>query len=114
MHLANTLANELRMTKLQAKQFADLFFELLAEAVINGERIEARGFGVLSVKQTKAKPNARNPRTGEIVSVPARRKVHFKAGKLLREELKRPLEASGSDILDSENVSKEMTARESS
>ncbi len=93
-HLANTLAGELGMTKTKAKRFVDVFFRELAEAVINGERIEARGFGVLSVKQTRAKPNAHNPRTGELVNVPARRKVHFRPGKLLREVLKQPLESS--------------------
>ncbi len=53
--------------------------------------IEIRGFGVFEVKTTKVKPKARNPKTGEIVYVPARKKTHFKAGKILREELKRPL-----------------------
>lgn len=47
-------------------------------------RIEVRDFGVFEVKKTKPKPKARNPRTGEIIYVPARRKTHFKAGKLLK------------------------------
>jgi integration host factor subunit beta len=55
-------------------------------------RIEIRDFGVFEVKKTKPKPKARNPKTGEIIYVPARRKTHFKAGKLLKEVLKRPLE----------------------
>ena len=55
-------------------------------------RIEIRNFGVLEVKPTNAKPNARNPRTGEVVHVPARKKAHFKPGRLLRAELKKPLE----------------------
>ena len=57
-------------------------------------RIEIRDFGgvVLEVKTTKPKPKARNPKTGEIIYVPARRKTHFKAGKLLKEVLKEPLE----------------------
>jgi len=46
-------------------------------------RIEIRDFGVFEVKKTKPKPKARNPKTGEIIYVPARRKTHFKAGKLL-------------------------------
>ncbi len=64
--------------------------EVMAEA--NPEvRIEIRDFGVLQVKTTKAKPKARNPKTGETVYVPARRKTHFKPGKKLKAELKRPL-----------------------
>jgi len=55
-------------------------------------RIEIRDFGVFEVKKTKPKPKARNPRTGEIIYIPARRKTHFKAGKLLKGVLKRPLE----------------------
>ena len=54
-------------------------------------RIEIRDFGVFEVKKTKAKPRARNPKTGEIIYVPARRKTHFKPGKLLKEAMKQPL-----------------------
>jgi len=54
-------------------------------------RIEIRDFGVLEVKRSGAKPKARNPRTGEIVYVPARRKTHFRPGKLLKDEMKQPL-----------------------
>ena len=42
---------------------------------------------VIEVKDTKPKPAARNPRTGEVVYVPARRKPHFKPGKQLKEAL---------------------------
>ena len=64
--------------------------EIMKEA--NPEiRIEIRDFGVLEVKTTKAKPKARNPKTGETVYVPARKKTHFKPGKILKDELKRPL-----------------------
>ena len=55
-------------------------------------RIEIRDFGVFEVKKTKAKPKARNPKTGETIFVPARRKTHFKAGKNLKEVLKRKIE----------------------
>ena len=52
-----------------------------------GHRVEIRGFGVLDVKDTKPKPKARNPRTGEQVGVPAHRKVLFKPGKQLKAAL---------------------------
>ena len=54
-------------------------------------RVEIRDFGVFEVKKAKPKPKARNPKTGEIVYVPAHRKTHFKAGKILKEFLKQPL-----------------------
>ncbi|MBS1261911.1 MAG: DNA-binding protein HU [Calditrichaeota bacterium] len=55
-------------------------------------RIEIRDFGVFEVRPTKSKPRARNPKTNEVIFVPARRKAHFKPGKLLRNALKAPVE----------------------
>ena len=54
-------------------------------------RIEVRDFGVFEVKKTKAKPKARNPKTGEIIYVPAHRKTHFKPGKMLKGVMRRAL-----------------------
>jgi integration host factor subunit beta len=68
----------------------DALSEFMKEAD-PGIRIEIRDFGVFEVKITKAKPKARNPKTGEIIYVPARKKTHFKAGKLLKDTLKKPL-----------------------
>ena len=47
---------------------------------------------VFEVKKTKAKPKARNPKTGEIIFVKPRRKTHFKPGKILKNVLKKPLD----------------------
>jgi integration host factor subunit beta len=49
--------------------------------------VEIRGFGNFTVRQREAR-KARNPRTGEMVEVPAKRVSYFKAGK----ELKRMVE----------------------
>jgi nucleoid DNA-binding protein len=69
----------------------DSVFSAMRNSLVKGDRIEIRGFGVFQVKDTKPKPAARNPRTGEIIFVPARRKTHFKPGKLLKDALHRPL-----------------------
>ena len=69
----------------------DALFTELREQLIAGNRIEVRGFGVLEVKATRPKPAARNPRTGEVVYVPARRKVQFKPGRLLKEAMHKPI-----------------------
>jgi len=52
-------------------------------------RLELRNFGIFEVKPTKAKPRARNPKTNEEVFVPAHKKIHFRAGKILKNELKK-------------------------
>ena len=86
-HLAQAVAESTGITRLLALQMVDSLFTAMREALIEGNRIEVRGFGVLDVKDTKPKPAARNPRTGEVVYVPARRKTHFKPGKELKEAL---------------------------
>jgi integration host factor subunit beta len=54
-------------------------------------RIELRDFGIFEIKVTKPKPKARNPKSGEIVFVPKRRKTHFKPGRLLKEFISQPV-----------------------
>jgi integration host factor subunit beta len=61
-------------------------FDALAEALCRGERVELRGFGAFSIRQ-HAPRVGRNPRTGKAVDVPARRVLHFKVGKTLRDRL---------------------------
>ena len=61
-------------------------FDAMTNTLTQGERIELRGFGVLSVKEQAAR-TARNPRNGEAVQIPARRVPVFKVGKELRGRL---------------------------
>ncbi len=64
----------------------DTIFEEVTQALIKGDRVELRGFGAFSVKERQAR-TGRNPRTGESVSVDAKRLPFFKTGKGLRERL---------------------------
>jgi integration host factor subunit beta len=61
-------------------------FDEIASALARGDRVELRGFGAFSVKQRDARVG-RNPRTGDSVSVAAKRVPYFKTGKQLREKL---------------------------
>src|SRR4030043_2298936 len=75
------------------EKVVDYVFQALREFMSEANpevRIEIRDFGVFEVKKTKPKPKARNPKTGEIIHVPARKKTHFKAGKILKEVLNQP------------------------
>jgi len=85
--LARVVADTIGCKNNLTLQMVDSLFEAMRNTLIEGDRIEIRGFGVLEVKNTKPKPAARNPRTGEVVYVPARRKTHFKPGKQLKEAL---------------------------
>ncbi len=77
-----------------AQLVVDDFFDVLRGYLIEDKpyvRIEIRNFGVFESKPTKAKPKARNPRTNEEIYVPAHKKTRFKAGKILKDHLKKPI-----------------------
>jgi nucleoid DNA-binding protein len=90
--LASKVSEDTGCRKDLASRMVDTVFEAMRDSLIDGRRIEIRGFGVFQVKDTRPKPAARNPRTGQIIYVPARRKTHFRPGKLLRQELHKPLD----------------------
>ena len=85
--LTQAIAESTGMKKNLVYQMVDCLFETMRESLIDGNRIEIRGFSVLETKATKPKPKARNPRTGEIIYVPGRRKTHFRPGKVLKEAM---------------------------
>ena len=85
--LALLLSDHAGCKKYLAAQLVDSLFTTMRASLIEGNRSEIRGFGVFQVKDTRPKPAARNPRTGEIIYVSARRKTHFKPGRLLKEAL---------------------------
>lgn len=60
--------------------------EAMSDALIQGQRIEIRGFGSFSVNNRLPRIG-RNPRSGESVVIPEKRVPHFKPGKALREQV---------------------------
>jgi integration host factor subunit beta len=63
-------------------------FDQITDALAGGGRVELRGFGAFAVKRRNARIG-HNPRTGELVSVPEKPMLFFKAGKQLRYRLNR-------------------------
>jgi integration host factor beta subunit len=72
----------------EAEALVNSVFASLAEALARGERIEIRGFGSFIVKRRNAREGL-NPKTGEVVSVMAKRVPFFKAGKELKQRVDR-------------------------
>ena len=64
-------------------------FGAIAEALRANQRVDLRGFGGFVVKQKKER-QGRNPRTGEALTIAAKRDASFKAGKDLSERLVQP------------------------
>ena len=60
------------------------FNESFEKALLEGKKVELRGFGTFFVKKIKEKYSARNPKTGELIYVPEKNKVRFKASKKLK------------------------------
>ena len=92
--LVQAVAESTGCQKRLAATMVDRLFAAMREELVQGNRIEVRGFGVLGVKDTAPKPAARNPRTGEVIQVPARRKAYFKPGKELKQGLRAPPDPS--------------------
>ena len=74
------------MTMRDAESAVNTILGAINDALLQGRRIEIRGFGVFSVVRRAARLG-RNPRNGESVLVPEKRALHFKPGKGLREGL---------------------------
>ena len=62
-------------------------FDTIKYSLIKNKSVELRGFGRFSIKNIKAKYNARNPKTGEMLYVPQKKKVSFKMSKHLKQEI---------------------------
>lgn len=74
------------LTKKQVETIIATIFEGMRDALGRGEKIEIRGFGNFRLRQRNAK-TARNPRTGEKVSVLPKKGLHFKIGKPFHDTL---------------------------
>ena len=64
----------------------DAILGRITDALVDGDRVEIRGFGAFTIVERKARMG-RNPRSGAPVSVEAKRRLHFKPGKDMRDRL---------------------------
>lgn len=76
----------LRLSEIEAA--VDALLDAIAAAMIEGRRVELRGFGAFSTRVREAR-TGRNPRTGASVKVAAKRVPFFKPGKELRAHVNR-------------------------
>ncbi|MDY6853366.1 MAG: HU family DNA-binding protein [Thermodesulfobacteriota bacterium] len=84
--LAKQLSIQANITKKRANEIINIIFDSLAEALIDNNRIEIRGFGSF-VNRDYPSYVGRNPKTGENIEVTAKRVPFFKVGKELKEKI---------------------------
>ena len=86
--LVETISRQVHpnITKRDIGKVVQMLIDEMCKMLLEGNRIEIRGFGVMSTKLRKPKV-ARNPKTKEPVNIPPRRVPVFKASRLLKAKL---------------------------
>jgi len=91
------ISRETKLKQVDVAKIVQSTLDQITAALVAGERIELRDFGVFEIQQRQARVG-RNPRvSGSEFQIPARSVVKFKAGKRMREETARhsPIELEG-------------------
>jgi DNA-binding protein HU-beta len=85
--LVTAIAKGAGLTKKQADAALKAAVEAVSNALKKGERVAIPGLGIFTVRERAAR-KGRNPRTGAVINIPARKVVVFKPAKDLREGVK--------------------------
>ena len=81
--LVGKLANKSKLSRKQAEDVVNAITQSISDSLAGGNKVEIRGFGSFVIRERNARI-AHNPRSREIVEVPAKRVPFFKAGNDLR------------------------------
>ena len=84
--LVEVIHDEVGLNKREAKEFIEEFFEMIKNALEEGNDIKFSGLGNFILRDKVARPG-RNPKTGENVTISERRVVTFKSGLKLKSKL---------------------------
>lgn len=82
--IVKKISEDINLTQLKTKDIVQRTLDAIIQTLVLEGRIELRNFGVFEVKR-RAPRKARNPRTGDKVSVPPKNVVTFKPGKEMEE-----------------------------
>jgi DNA-binding protein HU-beta len=82
------MATDAGITKRQAQEALNCFFDSVTSTLKRGQKVSFVGFGTFSTTKRKAR-TGRNPQTGQAIKIAAARVPKFKAGKQLRDAVKK-------------------------
>ena len=95
--LADSVHEEVGLTRQDCAGLVERTLELIAEALQNGEVVKLSGFGVFQVRDKRARMG-RNPKTGEPAAIDPRRVISFRASQVLKARVENaggPISGSG-------------------
>ncbi|XQW86600.1 integration host factor subunit alpha [Thalassotalea piscium] len=81
--VAEHLFEKVGLSKRDAKDMVELFFEEIRETLESGEQVKLSGFGNFDLREKSERPG-RNPKTGEDIPISARKVVTFRPGQKLK------------------------------
>ena len=87
--LIEAVAAQTEKSKAEVEAVIEAVIQKIGDGLESGERVDIRGFGSFVVKERKAR-QGRNPKTGETLSIAAKKDAGFKPGKELTLRLNHP------------------------
>jgi integration host factor subunit alpha len=84
--MAERLSIEQKLSKRDAKDMVEAFFEEVSSSLVSNEQVKLSGFGNFDLRDKRSRPG-RNPKTGEEVAISARRVVTFRPGQKLKDRV---------------------------
>lgn len=86
--LISAVADASELSKKDAGKAVDAVFETVMDTLSESEKVQIIGFGTFEVRDRAAR-KGRNPQTGEEIEIPASKVPAFKAGKALRDAVRK-------------------------
>ena len=80
------MAEQAKLTKVDAERALNAFITVVTASLKEGEDVALVGFGTFTIGD-RAERQGRNPQTGEVITISAKKVVKFKPGKALKEEV---------------------------
>ncbi len=84
--LVEKIAQQAKLTKVDAERALNAFLNVVTESLKEGEDVALVGFGTFTIGD-RAERQGRNPQTGEVITISAKKVVKFKPGKALKDEV---------------------------
>ena len=82
--LIAAVAEKAELSKKDAEKAVKAFTDVVSEELVHGGKIQLVGFGTFEVSERAAR-EGRNPKSGEVMNIPASKTPKFKAGKALKD-----------------------------